>query len=145
MSFKYLGAMEKISFKYTPQPFARPHACYIIKSLFQPPSYIFQLETIVLDIGTRLVYKSNFLVPHPSLYFWKKEHRNKRRKLINFCGDLNFWKLTRFPKLSKLRSNNWNLYWISRLFCLLLCTSLLCTTPSLNRFTIKVNILTAKL
>ena len=54
VSFKYLGVLEKISFKYTPQPFARPHACYIIKSLFQPPSYIFQLETIVLDIGTEV-------------------------------------------------------------------------------------------
>ena len=54
VSFKYLGAMEKISFKYTPQPFARPHAYYIIKSLFQPPSYIFKLETIVLDIGTEV-------------------------------------------------------------------------------------------
>ena len=54
VSFKYLGVVEKISFKYTPQPFARPHACYIIKSLFQPPSYIFQLETIVLDIGTEV-------------------------------------------------------------------------------------------
>ena len=54
VSFKYLGVVEKISFKYTPQPFARPHACYIIKSLFQLPSYIFQLETIVLDIGTEV-------------------------------------------------------------------------------------------
>ena len=54
VSFKYLGAMEKITFKYTPQPFARPHVCYIIKSLFQPPSYIFQLETTVLDIGTKV-------------------------------------------------------------------------------------------
>ena len=54
VSFKYLGVVEKISFKYTPQPFARPHACYIIKSLFQPPSYIFQLETLVLDIDTEV-------------------------------------------------------------------------------------------
>ena len=46
--------MEKISFKYTPQPFARPHAYYIIKSLFQPPSYIFKLEMIVLDIGAEV-------------------------------------------------------------------------------------------
>ena len=54
VSFKYLGVVEKISFKYTPQPFARPHACYIIKSLFQPPSYIFQLETLVLDMDTEV-------------------------------------------------------------------------------------------
>ena len=54
VSFKYLGVVQKISFKYTPQPFARPHAYYIIKSLFQPPSYIFQLETLVLDIDTEV-------------------------------------------------------------------------------------------
>ena len=54
VSFKYLGVVEKISFKYRPQPFARPHAYYIIKSLFQPPSYIFQLETLVLDMDTEV-------------------------------------------------------------------------------------------
>ena len=50
--------MINLSFNYTPQlikaSFARPHACYIIKSLFQPPSYLFQLQTPVLDIGTEV-------------------------------------------------------------------------------------------
>ncbi|KAK4598805.1 hypothetical protein RGQ29_016027 [Quercus rubra] len=58
-----MGAMINLSFNYTPQlikaSFARPHACYIIKSLFQPPSYLFQLQTPVLDIGTEyLVFGS---------------------------------------------------------------------------------------
>ena len=55
VSFKYMGVMINLSFNYTPQlikaSFAGPHACYIIKSLFQPPSYLFQLQTPVLDIG----------------------------------------------------------------------------------------------
>ena len=55
VSFKYMVAMINLSFNYTPQlikvSFAGPHAYYIIKSLFQPPSHLFQLQTPVLDIG----------------------------------------------------------------------------------------------
>ena len=83
VSFKYLGVVQKISFKYTPQPFARPHAYYIIKSLFQPPSYIFQLETIVLDIGTRLVYKSNFLLPPTPLFIFERKNIETKEESLS--------------------------------------------------------------
>ena len=45
VSFQYLGAVEKISFKYTPQPFARPHACYIIESFLASKLYLSARDT----------------------------------------------------------------------------------------------------
>ncbi|KAK4596058.1 hypothetical protein RGQ29_014226 [Quercus rubra] len=57
--------------------------------------------------------------------------------------DLRFQKLTCFPKLPKLRNLKQLELELNRcVFCLLLCTSLLRASPSLNRFKIKVNILT---
>ncbi|XP_050274548.1 F-box/FBD/LRR-repeat protein At1g13570-like isoform X2 [Quercus robur] len=52
--------------------------------------------------------------------------------------DLGFQKLTCFPKLPKLRNlKQLELQLNYRVFCLLLCTSLLRASPSLNRFKIK--------
>ena len=45
VSFQYLGAVEKISFKYTLQPFARPHACYIIESFLASKLYLSARDT----------------------------------------------------------------------------------------------------
>ncbi|GMY21164.1 F-box/FBD/LRR-repeat protein At5g53840-like, partial [Fagus crenata] len=104
VSFTYRGLKKNISFKYTPKlvmaNIAGPYVCYFIKSLFQLPSYISQLETLVLGIE--------------------------------------YEKLTRFPKLPKLRNlKQLELVLNHRVFCLLLCTSLLRASPSLNRFTIE--------
>ena len=79
VSFKYMGAMINLSFNYTPQlikaSFARPYACYIIKSLFQPPSYLFQLQTPVLDIGTEVSMKvQNFAPPTPLFLFFERKN-----------------------------------------------------------------------
>nr|POF03284.1 hypothetical protein CFP56_44203 [Quercus suber] len=52
--------------------------------------------------------------------------------------DLRFQKLTCFPKLPKLRNlKQLELELNRRVVCLLLCTSLLRASPSLNRFKIK--------
>lgn len=54
VSFTYRGLKKNISFNYTPKlvmaNIAGPYVSYFIKSLFQLPSYISQLETLVLGI-----------------------------------------------------------------------------------------------
>ena len=90
----------------------------------------------------RSVCKSNFLLPHPlSLSFERKAIETKEESLSIFCCDL-----TRFPKFCKLRNlKKQELVLNYYVFCLLLCTSPLHAAPSLNKFTIRVNILTSKL